>query len=242
MNVLVEPNVAREIVYPESDGEPMADNTRQFRWIVTIQGGLDALFRDDPNVFVAGDLLWYPVEGHPEIRTAPDIMTVHGRPKGDRGSYQQWREGHIAPQVAFEIWSPGNRPGKFANTLLFFQHYGVEEVYLYDPDNGDLEGWIRQGDHLVEIPVMTGWISPRLGIRFEIENGELVIYRPDNRRFATFMELHQQRDQALQAHEQAVQQVAAAEAEIARLRALLEQLQEPSGPAESGPASPPPQG
>src|SRR3712207_8484741 len=44
-----------ETVYPDSDGQPMADNTRQFRWIVTIQGGLDALFRDDPNVFVAGE-------------------------------------------------------------------------------------------------------------------------------------------------------------------------------------------
>lgn len=31
----------------------MSDNTKQFRWITTIQGGLDALFRDDPNVFVA---------------------------------------------------------------------------------------------------------------------------------------------------------------------------------------------
>lgn len=57
----------RPIIYPTSDGKPMADNTRQFRWIVTIQGGIDALFRDDPNVFVAGDLLWYPVEGKPHI-------------------------------------------------------------------------------------------------------------------------------------------------------------------------------
>jgi hypothetical protein len=24
--------------YPESDGRPMADNTQQFRWIVTIMG------------------------------------------------------------------------------------------------------------------------------------------------------------------------------------------------------------
>ncbi len=51
------------IEYPDSDGQPMADNTVQFRWIQTLQGGLDVLFRDDPNVFVAGDLLWYPVEG-----------------------------------------------------------------------------------------------------------------------------------------------------------------------------------
>src|SRR5262249_25775618 len=61
-----------QITYPQSDGQPMADNTLQFAWIVTIQGGLDALFHADPNVFVAGDLLWYPVEGNPRIRIAPD--------------------------------------------------------------------------------------------------------------------------------------------------------------------------
>jgi hypothetical protein len=65
-----------QIVYPESDGQPMADNTLQFRWIVTVQGGIDALFKDDSNVFVAGDLLWYPVEGNPKICTAPDILVV----------------------------------------------------------------------------------------------------------------------------------------------------------------------
>ena len=52
-----------KVVYPESDGQPMAENTLQFRYIVMIQGGLEALFREDPNVFVAGDLFWYPVEG-----------------------------------------------------------------------------------------------------------------------------------------------------------------------------------
>src|SRR5690242_14307438 len=81
---------AREaVVYPDSDGEPIAENTRQYEWIVTIKGGLDAVFRDDPNVFVAGDLLWYPVEGDNTTRTAPDAMVALGRPKGDRGSYKQ---------------------------------------------------------------------------------------------------------------------------------------------------------
>ena len=58
------------IDYPESDGKQITDNTKQFRYIVMIEGGIDALFRDDPNVFVAGDLHWYPVEGHPETRSA----------------------------------------------------------------------------------------------------------------------------------------------------------------------------
>ena len=33
-----------DVFYPETDGEPMADNTLQYEWIVTIKGGLDALF------------------------------------------------------------------------------------------------------------------------------------------------------------------------------------------------------
>src|SRR5438445_3715461 len=104
----------RDIVYPDSDGKPMAENTLQFEWIVTIQGGLDALFRDDPNVFVAGDLLWYPVEGDNKTRMAPDAMVAFGRPKGERGPYRQWEEGGIAPQVVFEVLSPGNRAADMA--------------------------------------------------------------------------------------------------------------------------------
>ncbi len=86
-----------EVIYPDSDGQPMANNTRQFRWIVVIQQNLDLLFADDPNVFVAGDLFWYPVQGKPNIVNAPDVMVVFGRPKGDRGSYQQWNEQDISP-------------------------------------------------------------------------------------------------------------------------------------------------
>src|SRR5579885_2139924 len=100
------------ILYPDSDGKLMADNTLQFRWIVTIKEGIEALFRHDPDVFVAGDLFWYPVEGRPRIRLAPDVLVAFGRPKGYRGSYKQWEEGGIAPQVDLEILSPSNRPAE----------------------------------------------------------------------------------------------------------------------------------
>ncbi|HNI71034.1 MAG TPA: Uma2 family endonuclease, partial [Marmoricola sp.] len=90
----------------------MAENTVQFRWIVLIKEGIDGLFRDDPNVFVAGDLFWYPVEGDPHTRTAPDTLVVFGRPRGDRRSYLQWEEDGIPPHVVFEVLSPGNRIGE----------------------------------------------------------------------------------------------------------------------------------
>ena len=72
------------VVYPDSDGEPMSDNTLQYDWIVTLQGNLDRLL---PDHFVAGDLLWYPVEGRPNLRQAPDVLVALGRAKGHRGRY-----------------------------------------------------------------------------------------------------------------------------------------------------------
>ena len=116
----------RVIIYPDSDSKPMADNTLQFRWIVLVKENLECVFRVAPDVFVAGDLLWYPVEGHPEIRVAPDAMVVFGRPKGERGSYRQWQEDHIPPQVVFEILSPGNTIKEMAKKLVFYERYGVE--------------------------------------------------------------------------------------------------------------------
>ena len=187
---------SQQVIYPDSDGQPMADNTKQFRWIVTIQGGLDALFKDDPNVFVAGDLLWYPVEGDNKTWIAPDAMVVFGRPKGDRGSYQQWREDNVPPSVVFEVLSPGNRLTEMLNKLRFYERYGVEEYYMYDPDHEDLAGWLRSEDQLREIETMAGWVSPRLGIRFESSEG-LEIYRPDGQKFATYVELEQQREEAI---------------------------------------------
>jgi Uma2 family endonuclease len=202
-----------DAIYPDSDGKPMAENTLQFRWIVTIQGGLDVVFRDDPDVFVAGDLLWYPVEGAPNIRAAPDALVAFGRPKGYRGSYKQWEEGGIAPQVVFEVLSPGNRFGEMLEKFRFYDRYGVEEYYLYDPDRVELDGWQRVGDQLQAIPEMSGWTSPRLGVRFELVEHELRLYGPDNQPFASYAELARQRDEQRERAERLAAQLRALGAE-----------------------------
>ena len=213
-----------EITYPDSDGQPMAENTRQFRYIVTIQGGIAAMFAHDDEVFVAGDLFWYPVEGSNTIRAAPDTMVVFGRPPGDRGSYLQWREEGIAPQVVFEVPSPGNTVAEMTRKFGFYERYGVEEYYIYDPDRGALDGWVRQDDRLEDVPEMEGWISPRLGIRFSLEGTELVLYRPDSRRFETFLELEQRAEaehqRAEAEHQRAETEYQRAERLAAQLRAL----------------------
>jgi Uma2 family endonuclease len=77
-----------EIIYPDSDGNPMADNTEHYEWIVKIKENLEILFASTNDVFIAGDLLWYPVEGSVKTRQAPDVMVIFSRPKGKRGSYK----------------------------------------------------------------------------------------------------------------------------------------------------------
>ncbi|MCP4701414.1 MAG: amidohydrolase, partial [Gammaproteobacteria bacterium] len=80
-----------------------------------------------------------------------------------------------------------------------------------------LRGWLRAGRQLREIACLAGWTSPKLGIRFEIAADELTIYRPDGRRFATYVELDRQRAQE---HQRAEQEHQCAERLRAQLRAL----------------------
>ena len=168
MGVSIPDEKQSAIVYPESDGKPMAENTLQFQWIVTIKEGLARAFSARPDIFVAGDLLWYPVEGRPDISAAPDAMVAIGRPAGYRGCYKQWEEEGIGPQVVFEVLSPNNRPAEMDRKLKFYEEYGVDEYYLYDPDHNVLKGWCRIDERFQQIPQMDGWVSPTLGIRFDL--------------------------------------------------------------------------
>jgi Uma2 family endonuclease len=184
--------IDEDLLYPSGDGKPMADNTEQYKWIVIIKENLEILFAANNDVFIAGDLLWYPVRSKEVKPAAPDVMVVFGRPKGKRSSYRQWNENNIPPQVVFEILSPSNNDEEMKLKLDFYEQYGVEEYYIYDPQSQETEAWMRSNDNLKKIKQVNGWVSPRLGIKFDISQEELVIYRPDGERFLTSVELRQE--------------------------------------------------
>jgi Uma2 family endonuclease len=191
------PPTGREIEYPESDGKPMSDNTKQFQWIYRLYGNLEVLFADRPDVFVSGNQNWYPREGEPELCQAPDVYVVFGRPKGHRGSYQQWKEGDVPMTVVFEVLSPGNTYQEMADKLAFYDDYGVEEYYLYDPERNRLEAFVRRGTALPRVlGQLDGYVSPRLGIRFDLSGDEMVVRYPDGRPFLMMEELDRQRRDA----------------------------------------------
>jgi Uma2 family endonuclease len=198
-----------EIIYPESDGQPMASNTTHFIWIVTIKENLDWFFANNSNnyspTFVAGDLLWYPVEGRNDISTAPDIMVAIARPRGHRGSYKQWVEGNIPPQVVFEILSPTNTKDEMEKKLLFYDRYGVEEYYLYNYETNKLLVWLRESDRLTLLPILSHWQSPRLGMQFELTDETLKMFHVDGRAFLSYAEIQDLLSQERQRANSAVQ-------------------------------------
>lgn len=176
--------------YPDSDGRRMAENTLQAEWILTVFGNLDHLFADRADVFVAMDNLWYPVEGRPKRRAAPDVYVAFGRPKGRRGSYKQWEEGGVPLTVVFEVLSPGNRWREMMRKFRFYDRYGVEEYYVIDPDEHTFEAWHRADDRLRKVKVNGGLVSPRLGVRFAWQPGtDVTLARPDGTPFLSYLQL-----------------------------------------------------
>ena len=104
--------------------------------------------------------------------------------------------------MVFEIRSIGYRQGELDRKLLFYERYGVEEYYLYDPDKNELSGCVRDGDHLEVIEEINNWVSPRLQVRFELSEEALQLYRPNCQEFSSPLEVEQQLQQEQRRAEQ----------------------------------------
>jgi len=189
-----------QTLYPDSDGLPRADNTLQYQWIVRLVSNLRRLFANQ-TVFVAGDLLWYPVqvEAPPAPAQAPDIMVIFGCPPRARGSYKQWEEENIVPQVVFEILSPSNTRSEMLTKQTFYQKYGVLEMFFYDPHCHDFWGFVRDQpdqDFVLITPLNCPWTSPLLQIRFEWFADGLAVFYPNGEPFKDPEAVIEERDRA----------------------------------------------
>ena len=225
---MVQAPIERQSLYPDSDGKPMADNTIQYRWIVCLVENLKHLLKDRV-AFVAGDLLWYPVpvEVPPAPAQAPDVMVVLGRPQGDRGSYKQWEEDNIAPQVVFEILSPSNSAREMLAKQAFYKEHGVLEMFFYDPDSYDFWGLVRP-DLVQDFSPVTAlnfpWTSPTLGIRFEQFDEGLAVFYPNGERFKEPGEVIAERDRMQQERDLIQQERDLMQQERDRAYAKLQEL------------------
>lgn len=92
-----------------------------------------------------------------------------------------------------------------------------------------MSGCLRSQDSFVAIEEINTWVSPRLGIRFQLTADTLAIYYPDGRKFLTSVELDQPAEEEYQRAEQEHQEKEAAllqlEQERKQYQELLEKLQ-----------------
>ncbi len=146
----------RDIHYPESDGEPMAETEIHLDVTIDLIQGLRRRYRDDANVYVVGDMFLYYVQGDPRSVVSPDVFLVHGVPKTPRRRiYKLWEEGK-APSLVIEVTSDSTRDEDVRKKKAIYESLGIEEYFLFDP-LGDylkprLQGYRLAGGRYQRLP------------------------------------------------------------------------------------------
>ena len=126
-------SAAPTVVYPESDGKPMAETDRHRRLIVDFILLLEDHFKNVNDVYVSGDLLIYYEEGNIYKSVTPDVFVVFGVSKKERRTYRTWEEGKT-PDFVLEAASPSTYHKDITDKKeLYASVLGVPEYYIYDP-------------------------------------------------------------------------------------------------------------
>src|SRR2546425_11543773 len=142
-----------DIIYPESDGKPMAESDLHRDWMFRIIELLKLFFAGQ-RVYVSGNLLIYYVEGNPRKSVAPDAFVVKDCDPGRRRIYKLWEEGN-PPNLVLETTSSTTRREDRNKKMRVYAQMGVAEYFLYDP-LGDwleppLQGYRLEGDQYLRL-------------------------------------------------------------------------------------------
>lgn len=205
-----------EILYPESDGRPMAEtDEHRFQMNYLIEA-LCLWFARRKRVYATGNILLYYEEGDPRRRVSPDVMLIKGVERRRRRVYKLWEE-KKAPSVVIEVSSRGTRREDLVTKFQLYRDVlGVREYYIYDPLReylpGRMKAWeLRRGVY-VEQPIEGDRImSPSLGL-FLVDTGRMLrLVNPrDGHELRTLAEETTARREA--------------EAEVRRLRRQLDRI------------------
>jgi Uma2 family endonuclease len=213
------------------DGEPLETEWHTYelpllrtliRQAMVEQGRTD--FYAGVNIFVyysvqqAREVAEEVESGH-EQKTfrGPDVFWVGGvDPNRERKVWIAWEEGGRLPDVIFEMLSPSTaKKDRTEKRDLYARVFGTAEYFLYDPETRELEGLHLAGRAYRPIPpdvngrLWSQQLKAHVGLWhgvYEDREGDWVrLFRPDGSLIPTPEE-----------------RAEAAEAELTRLRALLE--------------------
>lgn len=223
-------DLVKEIDYPESDGEPMAETGQHTQLMIDLRFALNLHFRDDPQAYVGINMLMYWVKGDNTRSKAPDVFIAFGVPKEPlRRTWKVWEEGK-APDVIFEVSSLKTWREDFYEKWRIYERIGVREYFIFDPQYEYLPEplmvWKLVDKQYVLQPVADGvYYSDALGLEL-VDTGATMRFRdPQSGQFLpTEEEEIAARQRAEAERQKADARAQKAEAEVERLRKELARL------------------
>ena len=239
---------APTLVYPESDGEPMAESGRHVRTLLDMIDAIDRYFQDTPDIHVCGNMFIYYEEGNPRKVISPDVFMVRGVSKKDLRTYKTWEQ---QPYLDFvlELASPSTYAKDFnEKKAIYEQILRVKEYCIYDPYHEidpSFIGFRLIGDTYQEITFVEGRLPcETLGLELGERDGVLRLYDPGTETWfgpgrehideaetraseeaRARQEAETRASEEARARQEAESRAQHAEAELAELRAALERLE-----------------
>ena len=211
---------APTLVYPESDGEPMAETPKHLQVMTDCMDVLRGYFRGVPDVYIAGNMMMYYEEGNPRKSISPDVFMVRGLSKKEIRTYKTWEQ---PPTLDFvlEVASPSTYTRDFNEKMeIYAKILQVKAYCIYDPYH-EIDpffvGFRLVGETYEEIPFVNGRIPLEvLGLELGEHEGVLRLYDPVQSAW-----LFTSQERVAQAESRAQH----AEAELEKLRAALQRLE-----------------
>lgn len=223
------PRTSRDVDYPTRDGRPMGETEVHRDDMIDLIQSLQGHFADDPGVCVSGNLMMYYVEGDKRRHVSPDVFVVRGIPRRPRLYYLVWEEGK-GPDLVIELTSPSTRREDQGKKLVLYRDtLRVGEYFLFDPFEEylkpSLQGYRLVAGRYEPIAPEAGRLpSAVLGLHLERQGTALRLYDP---RAGLWLPTARENAERL---ERERQRADALEAEVARLRALIDQGGKPDAP------------
>ncbi len=173
---------APTIVYPESDGEPMAETPKHLQAMTDCMDVLRSHFRRFTDVYIGGNMFLYYEEENPRKSISPDVFMVRGVSKKEIRTYKTWEQ---PPTLDFvlEVASPSTYAKDFNEKMeIYAKILQVKAYCIYDPYH-EIDpyfvGFRLVGETYEEIPFVNGRIPLEvLGLELGEHEGMLRLYDP----------------------------------------------------------------
>ena len=187
-------------------------------------------FENNPQVYVASDLMFYYEPGNPRAVKAPDILVVKGVGKHKRRVYKLWEES-VIPCTIFEITSKQTAQADLTVKYQLYERLGVKEYFLFDPLDEylqpNLQGFTLIKGHYQVLPLSNEGelVSRELGLILKPQGDLLrLVDSYTGQMLATSKEYAQRVELVEQKVHVETQRANLAEAKIIELQQELEKL------------------